>query len=411
VRSDLTAGGATDYAYEGERLARLSDRRGHSADFLYGADGQVDRVRASDGGFVAYHRRRGRLTAVIDSKGHSLSYAATPTGRLAAVQFDAAGDPQAAPARHPELEVIPFHQPLSPPGNRRFVHVRNAVVKGKPDYAIVRRGEAVASDGKVDAHVQAVLDGEDPDGMHAEALRALFLPAEPAGREEPVVLVAPVGLRDALAEALQRVAPDTTVFTASDPQRAEKNLAAQAAARGPARIVVSDAGLSNRIRDELHRLASSAEGLRGAPSVVVVGHNCGDLVREIDRLGQARELEGKLVALLTCGTRETPGMVERLLGEYGATCVVYFGELLDARRLPELLQEVQNRLSIPGEQARRLLKALLELRDRKATTGEPAPQPPVPPAKAQIGMKLRNARPTAWGRAWRASLPHSHTAA
>ena len=389
VRSLRTAGTCVNYTCEGGRLVKLSDERGRFVTLTYDQQGLVVNARASDGRQVDYRREGDRLLAVVNSDGRGVSYAWSPTtGEPRAVQYEAVAGAPVAQTDIIELDIEPLAPDAEPPLPKPFVRVTHAKPGSNYDYDIRVGGRRVRSDGKLRRHFTAVLSNDDPEGEHADALRKLFiLPATAEGFER-IVLQAPVGIREPLASALRKAAPDLPIAMASSLELAQKNLAARPPVAGPPRVVVSKAGLEGNIPDRLEKLAGEPSAASDAATVIIAGDNCEEFIAKIEQLGKAGELRGKRVVLAACGTRETPGMVAHTLRRHGAASVVYFPELIDPRRLPEIVEHVQESLRRQGEQGEPFLLRKLHLLLEWLKENMPG----VPEPVEQIGAKPRHRR-------------------
>ena len=206
--------------------------------------------------------------------------------------------------------------------------------------------------------------------------------------------------RDQLRLLLDDAFDKSEVVSTNDPDRVIQK-AAQPAPQTLARQVqvIVDKSLNQGVYDNAQSIMENFKtGGSDSQTLVIAAHNARDaqgLFLLLKKMGDAGELVGRDIVLLTCGNRDLSNLVAQLLSQAKARRVIHFpqpiNQLALVSVLPKLMAEIQ-RVLASGSQDVNLSKLLgtairQALEDVSNGTGDPSPAATVTPASEQ---KSRN---------------------
>ena len=351
VESLQTSDGIVEYSYQNDRLISMSDGRQNSVRISYEDGGRIDKLIASDSRQVNYgYDRFGRLKHVSSPAG-TLDYIyhhreGVPTGLRCDIQSPESIDAtsQFVVYRKPDNLPVPRDRSDLEHGTRMARVTIEPSVDSQDGHEIRIDGKPVELNESLESIVYRI--NTERDSQAIDILRRGLLSHEGLKGCDSLLITGEWNEATDLAVALQQVVKSVNVFTATDANLAVRNTQARPLSTEPPRVHVIKEGLDPNVCE---RLMSIPKGLDESNTVIIVGHNSSDLVEYVTGLGNSRDLEGKDVILVTCGTNSTPGVVESALRDAGAVSVTGFLQPIQQHLLDHIVRRLQRRMVSPSE--------------------------------------------------------------
>ncbi|MCU7805448.1 MAG: hypothetical protein KZQ96_19830 [Candidatus Thiodiazotropha sp. (ex Lucinoma borealis)] len=338
--------GIVHYEYKGDRLVVIEDNHGGRARLKYSSTGMLARLEYGEGEFLGYrYDNLGRLAAVIDKHGYSIEYEHDDAGgelRGIRTYVVAASSP---------IESVPTFRMENPPDRGeeqqakaalqdRGINVLTIGFDPAGDDMIVIN-EAKASYIDLLRAKAALLSGEG--GMSKQGVRKRLF-SRVIFDENLIVTTGPPDLRNGMAELLRQLPDVKSVATASNLERANSLLDKRRENKTPARarvLFMDSPAFDRQTAESLYEYARAADT---GDTVIVAGHNDAGFEKYVASAAESGELNNKTVIFVSCGSSNTPGLVETAF-VHGAQLVVYFKAPIRTRDAAPAIEYIQRGLS------------------------------------------------------------------